>query len=537
MKITRRDLLRHTATAVGASALPAIVQAQDEEGPTQLHGVQVEPFADPLPVPRTLNPSSEKNGADYYRIAITEFKQKSHRDLPPTTVWGYSGASPGPTIKATQNRAVKIDWINQLPRTHRLAIDRNICGAEAGVPEVRTVVHLHGGHVSAENDGYPDQWVVPGRFQKTIYPNRQPAATLWYHDHTMGITRLNAMMGLAGFYLIADAAEKALALPTGEFDVPLSIQDRIIDTKGQIAYPVGPNADSPWIPEFFGTQNLVNGVISPYLEVEPRLYRFRFLNSSNARVYSLSMTPGQMFFQIGSDGGLLCETIPRKQLLMAPAERLDVLVDFRGREGRSITIFNDAPAPFPSGSGPIPRLVMQFRVKFSRSSTTTEKIPTKLVSVPTIPESKSIKTRTLVLQEHMTDDGQSHGMLLDGHKFMDPVTEDPINGTTEIWELVNTTVDAHPIHLHAVHFQILDRRGFVTRKQDGKNHIVVSSSGMKPKNDERGWKDTVICPPGLATRIIVPFRGEPGLYVWHCHTLEHEDNEMMRPYVLRPSKA
>jgi spore coat protein A len=129
---------------------------------------------------------------------MSEFRQKVHRDLPPTIVWGFEGTTPGPLISAQRGRGVAIDWLNRLPQKHRLVIDHTLDGAGADVPEVRTTIHLHGGHVSAANDGYPDDWITPGKQQRTVYPNRQLGATLWYHDHSMGVTRLNAMMGLPG---------------------------------------------------------------------------------------------------------------------------------------------------------------------------------------------------------------------------------------------------------------------------------------------------------------------------------------------------
>ena len=388
--------------------------------------------------------------------------------------------------------------------------------------------------MSAKNDGYPEDWITPGQKQQTVYPNRQVGATLWYHDHAMGITRLNAMMGLAGFYLLRDPEEEHLGLPSGRHDIPLMLQDRILDARGQIAYPVAETADAPWMPEFFGTHIMVNGRVSPYLDVEPRKYRFRFLNASNARMLQLSMQPEQQFIQIGSDGGLLPEPAVRGELLIAPAERVDVVVDFRGREGRRINLVNHAPAPYPSGGGPVPGLAMHFRVgRPLGGGVDASRIPETLASVPRLQEAMAVKTRRLQLVEVMPQNGQPHRVLLDGRRFMDPITEDPVNGSIEIWEFLNTTMDAHPIHLHAVHFQLLDRRPFDIRRQQRTSEVVLTGRAIQPQPEERGLKDTILCPPGQLTRIITPFDGEPGRYVWHCHMLEHEDNEMMRPFLLR----
>jgi spore coat protein A len=350
----------------------------------------------------------------------------------------------------------------------------------------------------------------------------------------MGITRLNAMMGLAGFYLLRDPEEERLGLPSGRWDTPLALQDRILDARGQIIYPVGPTAEAPSVPEFFGTHILVNGRVSPYFDVEPRLYRFRLLNASNSRIFQLSLLPEQWFIQIGTDGGLLPEPVVRGELLLAPGERIEAVIDFRGREGRRITLVNHAPAPYPSGGGPVPGLVMQFRVRRPLSEdVNTGKIPETLVRVPRLQETEAVKTRRLRLIEVMPGNGQPHRVLLDGRRFMDPITEDPANGSVEIWEFVNTTIDTHPIHLHAVHFQLLDRQAFDVRRQQRTSEVVLTGKAIQPAPEERGWKDTILCPPGQVTRIITPFAGEPGRFVWHCHMLEHEDNEMMRPYLLR----
>jgi spore coat protein A len=247
------------------------------------------------------------------------------------------------------------------------------------------------------------------------------------------------------------------------------------------------------------------------------------------------MQPQQAFIQIASDGGLLSGPVERDELLIAPGERIDAILDFRGREGRRINLVNHAPAPFPSGGGPVPGLAMQFRV--NRPLTETEDvytIPEIFPSVSRLQESVAVRTRRLKLVEVMPQADQPHRVLLDGRRFMDPITEDPVNGSVEIWELVNTTLDAHPIHLHATHFQLLDRRPFDVRRLRRTSELVLTQRALRPAPEELGWKDTVLCLPGQVTRIIIPFSGEPGRYVWHCHMLEHEDNEMMRPYLLRP---
>ena len=533
MELTRRRFLKSLAAGATATLCYRRLAAQSDDFATNtLLGVTLEPFVDPLVIP----PIVRLNDAvSRFSLTMSEFQQKLHRDLPPTVVWGFQGIMPGPTIVAERGRAVTIEWLNRLPSHHRLSIDHSLDGSGTDVPDVRTTIHLHGGHVAADNDGYPEDWITPGQGQRFVYPNQQPGATLWYHDHAMGITRLNSMMGLAGFYLLHDPEEDRLGLPSGRYDIPLLLQDRILDTSGQLVYPVGADPEAPWVPEFLGTNILVNGRVSPYLDVEPRLYRFRFLNGCNARVFQLSLRPEQNFIQIGADGGLLPEPAVRPELLLAPSERADALIDFRGREGRRMMLVNHASAPYPSGGGPVPGLVMEFRVGHPiRSDSGKSIIPDTLAPMPRLKESDAVKTRRLRLVEVMSGSGTPpHRVLLDGRRFHDPITEDPKNGSIEIWEFVNTTVDAHPIHLHAVHFQLLDRRAFDRRREQRTGEIVFSRTPMPPAMEEQGWKDTVLCPPAQVTRIIIPFSGEPGRFAWHCHTLEHEDNEMMRPYLLR----
>jgi spore coat protein A len=195
---------------------------------------------------------------------------------------------------------------------------------------------------------------------------------------------------------------------------------------------------------------------------------------------------------------------------------------------------NDAPAPYPSGGTPGSRLVMQFHVRRSLGATAMNwDLPARLADVPRLREDVAVKTRRHLLVERTSADGMLHETLLNDMKFNDPITEDPRNGTVEIWEMVNTTMDAHPIHLHAVHFQLLDRRRFYIKRHKLTSEVVLTGTPFPPSAGESGWKDTILCPPGQMTRIITPFQGEPGRFVWHCHMLEHEDKEMMRPYLLK----
>jgi spore coat protein A len=275
--------------------------------------------------------------------------------------------------------------------------------------------------------------------------------------------------------------------------------------------------DAPWIPEFFGNAHLVNGKILPFLDVEPCMYRFRIVNVSNARFYTLSLANGAQFSQIATDGGLLPKTIQAKTLFLAPAERADIAIDFSQFPGEQIVLQNGAVE------------VMQFRV--ARTPAVLPKsLPAKLRDVAKISESRAVRTRYLTLEENVDVLNAPMIHLLNGARWHEPVTEKPVLGTTEIWAFVNLTEDSHPIHLHLVRFQILDRRPFDDTEYQSARKLRYTGDAVPPSPGEGGWKDTVQAHPKMVTRIIIPFEGFAGRYVWHCHILEHEDNEMMRPY-------
>jgi spore coat protein A len=415
-----------------------------------------------------------------------------------------------------------VEWPNQLPLKHFLPIDHKLMGAEANKPEVRTVVHLHGAKAPAGSDGYPENWYTSGKSAVYHYPNQQDASLLWYHDHAMGINRLNVYAGMMGLFIVRDAAEDALHLPSGKYEIPLVLFDRMLRTDGQLYYPVSQRPESPWVPELFGNLLLVNGKVLPYLDVEARKYRFRFLNAANGRFYTLSFANGKTFHQIGTDQGLMAAPVELKDLTLAPGERADIVVDFSDHKGERIVLRNDV----------LP--MMQIRV--SRESVTDDgMLPKTLRSIERLPESAAVKTRRLTLDEYdnMVDEPMVH--LLNGTRWHQPVTENPVLGTTEIWEFVNTTDDVHPIHLHMVRFQLLDRQSFNVPELIFKKNFVLEGKRYPPASSEMGWKDTIRATPGAVTRIIVPFEGYAGRYVWHCHILEHEDNEMMRPYDILPA--
>ncbi len=596
--ITKNLILMLSGMAILAAAQAGIGFAQ--------------PLLDPMTQPQFVNPLPEPSvlTGTYHHITMTQFEQDLGL-LDPltgaplmTTVWGYNGTYPGPTIEAERGVPIDITWTNDLvdpstgaPLTHFLPVDQTLHWADPfGVGHsmdpyygpVPTVVHLHGGETEPESDGHPDAWFTPGFVIKGEgwmkdtyrYHNEQPPTTLWYHDHALGITRLNVYAGLAGFYLLRDPEfEEDLGLPSGEYEREVVIQDRLFHADGSLAYPsVGINPEHPyWTPEFFGDFIVVNGKVWPYMEVEPRKYRFRLLNGSNARFYDLKLVdfangfPGPAFNQIGTDGGYLAQPVllndpanPNSQsLVIAPGERADIIIDFAGfAAGTQFLMTNKAKSPYPKGASVNPRTtgrVMLFKVVEPTGTDNSQIAAGNTIT----PLSGPVATRLLTLNEVMGANGPL-AMFLDGKMWDGTITETPTLGSTEVWDIVNMTADTHPIHLHLVQFQLISRQKIrvnryikdyallnpvipadVTYNPPIGPYLVGQPS--PPDANETGWKDTFRMNPGEVSRIIVRFApigetevtdypfdatAEPG-YVWHCHILEHEDNEMMRPYKLQ----
>jgi spore coat protein A len=559
-----------------------------------------------------------------------------------TTVWSYGAIDqpatfnyPAFTIEATADRPVRVKWINGLVDDagdylpHPLPVDPTLHWANpsggAGHHErptfgetpgpytgpVPLVTHLHGGHNTEESDGYAEAWYLPaarnippgfaatGPMYDTFkakfadawgqtwetgsaifqYANDQRAATLWFHDHTLGMTRLNVYMGPAGLYLLRGGAADvpagvlpgpapALAdLPgTRYYEIPIAIQDRSFTADGALFYPPSrrdfddfggpyvPHSDIAPIfnPEVFGTAMVVNGRTWPVLAVEPRRYRLRLLNGCNARFLLLKLVtdprarrpaaPALPLTQIGSEGGFLPAPVARETLLLSPAERVDVVVDFAGLPtGAELYLINEGPDE-PFGGG-------QPGIDFPPANPDTTGQVLKLVVVPltapdasvppehlTLPEwtplGPAATTRQVSLNEEdsavLAGVGPREALLgtVDAAgravplEWDDPITETPTVGAVEVWEIHNFTVDAHPIHIHEVQFQVVNREPF-------------GGADRPPEPWESGDKDTVIAYPKEVTRVKARF-DIPGLFVWHCHILEHEDHEMMRPLRVGP---
>jgi spore coat protein A len=489
-----------------------------------LHPERLARFVDPLPIPSVLAPSGSRpdprggrGEVPYYRVSMRAAELRVHRDLPPTPVWSYGGEVPGPTFETRSGQALMVEWANDLPARHFLPIDRTLHGAHADAPEVRAVVHVHGAKAPSESDGYPEDWLVPGSAKIALYPNEQDAATLWYHDHAMGLERLNQYAGLFGLFLVRDAIEDGLGLPDGRREVPLVLCDRLFYADGQLRYPTSSNPASPWVSEVNGDAILVNGKLTPYLDVEPRAYRFRLVNAANSRFFDLSLSNGRPFQLIGADQGLLPAPVEQTRLTLAPGERGDLVVDFGAMSGETIHL----------RTGVVD--LLQIRVA-AGGADKARPLPKVLRRIDRFKEADAVTTRTLTLGEYTDPKAPRMLMLLDDKYWRDPVSERPKLSTVEIWSLMNLTGDSHPIHLHLVRFQVLDRQLFDADEYQTSGAMHLLGPRLPPEPGERGWKDTVRAYPGAITRIAARFEGYAGKYVWHCHVLEHAANEMMRPF-------
>ena len=438
------------------------------------------PFTIPLPIPATLQPTARDETTDYYDLTMRERQVEILPGLK-TAVWGFDGAFPGPTIRAVRGRQAVIRQTNMLPE--------------------EMSVHLHGGHQSADSDGHPNDAIAPGATREYRYPNAQLAATLWYHDHAMLKTAPHIWKGLAGFYLLDDPAEAALNLPSGDYDVPLMIQDRRFNADGSFYYP--PAGSPSALNGFSGDVLLANGAPQPFLAVANRKYRFRLLNGSNAQGYTFALQQGDQtvpLTQIASDGGLLPAPVVRPALTLWQAERAEIVIDFAAFPlGTRLMLKNTAGAPGLD-------TVMRFDVV--RAEAEPSALPAALRPFVPLDPIAATTTRTFY-----TALDQSTGKWTISGNTYDPARIDaqPILGTTEIWQFVNVDTIVHPMHLHHSPVQILDRNGVAPTLASG----------------EVGWKDTVAVQPGETVRVLVQFTGYLGTYVFHCHHLEHEDHDMM----------
>lgn len=594
-RITRRKLLLATGGASALAIAGCASQTDPEEpstddpdgndsdstgdsGPTGHRSPDLEPWVDEVPRPATAEPTGTKDGHPYYEIEMRETEQKLHRDLPATTVWGYDGLVPGPTIEAEQGEPIYVRWKNNLPDEHLLPVDTTIHDdvIPYDIDGVRTVTHLHGGNVDDASDGPARGWFTRDfaetgpNFEKKdyYYANEQPPATLWYHDHALGITRLNVYAGLAGFYLLRSDHERSLDLPSGEYEIPLVFQDRKFNEDGSMYYPTGDDLESDEelpepsiVPQFYGDVSTVNGKAWPRLSVEPRQYRLRMLNGANSRYYRLKLREydeqsgetggdGPAFVQIGTDGGLFSEPVEHDgRLELGSAQRADVLVDFSDYAGETLLVHDDAPAMYRGQSRedaaevePLPE-VMLIDVAESGSAEQTNQLPETLTRMPELSLEEVDNERYLPLLQNSDEYGRTLFLLgsesdQSGHKLTDPATETPTLGDTELWSIPNFTGMSHPMHLHLVHFQVLGRQPAGYDPSEG----IDPDALEPPKPSERGWSDVVSVDPGEVVHVLVHFGEYDGLfndqtgeYMWHCHMIEHEDHDMMRPLNVLPT--
>jgi spore coat protein A len=622
----------------------------------------------------------------HYTIDIGQFINRLHPDLPSaTTLWGFNPlrglgiagavtpAHLGGVVVAQKGVPVQITFRNNLPATHIIPVDTTLLGADQA--RNRASVHLHGGFTPWISDGGPFAWFAPDGTHgpsflnnqvlnpgaalneaEYYYPNDQSARMVWYHDHALGITRINAYAGIASAFVIRDGFEaglRDLGLPdfveNGGREIPIIVQDKtFVPANIGLADPTwsGPTAagslwyahvydprlyklegnregrnatpDPSIVPEFFGDTMLANGTVYPEATIEARRYRFRILNACNARFLNLqlyvddgspdsitldplTLTPtnskGPDFLQIGTEGGflprpvLVPSNVPFREnetlagsLILGPAERADVIVDFNGFAGQKLILYTDADAPFPDGDplndyfpgaprnptitipgfGPNTRQIMRFNVVPATSADQPLNIsPATDLSagndpllVPlgvTVPP-PGVFVRSLTLNETFDEFGRliqllgtnvppvnrGHGF---GRAYPDPATENPSRDDVEVWQIANLTGDTHPIHFHLVNVQIISRQPC---KPSNYNGIPVYTGPARPPDpNEAGWKDTVRMNPEEVTTVIMQFRlptlpfavpASPRTggneYVWHCHILEHEEHDMMRPLVV-----
>jgi spore coat protein A, manganese oxidase len=555
---------------------------------------------------------------------------------------------------------------------------RPFVGAPPSVP------HLHGAEIPSAFDGGPNAWFTadgktgagyqtighPGPGKATYrYANTQEPGTLWFHDHALGMTRTNVYSGLEAFYFIRDASSEPANLPDGPYEIEMAIQDRQFDTHSQLFFPDGsgkdvatsnlngpptnPNVHPFWNPEFIGDVAIVNGAPWPYLNVEPRRYRFRLLDGSNARMYNLTFGTAPVYV-IGSDDAYLNRPVKVDTVFIAPGERYDLIVDFSHLAGQTVTVTNDAMVPYPDGLAPgvdQPGMakIMQFRV--SRAAVHDPscnpalggcKRPDPIARLTdgngqVAPGVTIDRKRQLILKEHAGPGGPLF-VAVNNTKFdglespriaqdfpKDGVSEKPRVGSVELWEIINLTADAHPMHIHLAQWQILNRESFDVDGTQGsgipggyigfddgqgtqipgawpkafgppclsdnpainydpvndpfnrcpgagppRHYNVPNADGAiggnpaisrfllhdatPPAPEESGWKDMAKAYPGQVLRLLVrwtptstpvtPHKSLAGVnlypfdptdgpgYVWHCHILDHEDNDMMRPYTV-----
>jgi spore coat protein A len=559
-RISRSRFLQYGAAGGAALLFPArIPLARGEASPP------LPKFMEPLPLPGAGIVVAAPSGSNRYSFTQREITRQLHPYLPPTPLWAYDDGSGlggqagsfGMAVVAQSGTPLTVSFTHALPATYPdwIPVDTRLTPLGN---QVRLMTHLHGGFVAGSSDGNPavtPNGFGPGQTQTVFYTNQlpqMPASLLWFHDHGLGATRLNVFAGLAAGYIVRDqydtgAEPNPIGIPGGAYEIPLVIQDRSFNRDGTFLYPTSDIEGATWIGEYFGDTMLVNGKVWPFLRVEPRIYRLRILNGCNARILSLDIG-GVTFWQIGAEGGMWDCPVRVDKLVLAPAERADVLVDFSGVAGQTLLLRNNKPRPPVSTPAPALPTIMQLQV----GTTVTQPGPTTIpASLPgraaNLPS--PVATRYITLNEIDVDE-PTWFLNLDGVHFDEgPVTETPKVGAVEDWVYVNLTADTHPMHTHLVTFQVVGRTPFDAAAYEEANEGAHGVTGgidptpfatgpmQPPAPEERGFKDTVKANPGFFTTIRAKYELPTGVtppqsYVYHCHIVEHEDNDMMRPFTV-----
>ena len=575
-----RDISRRTLLTSGLGSLAAVTaftspttgraRAALLGDPRTFPSPELTSYVDELTVPPVVR------GA--HTMVIGPSSHRFHRALNPAATWSYGGTEYfGPTIEAHSGEASQLTFHNTLGR-HLFAadVDPTLEGASEDTrvrPPVS--VHLHGAVTPPDMDGHPEDVFLPGTSKTYQHENRQQAANLWYHDHGMGVTRLNVYAGLAGMYLLRDQfdtgdAANAWNLPSGEFEIPLILADRRFHDDGSLNYrTLTTIPQGHWDGGQIGDRLTVNGTVSPYYHVASGLYRFRVLNASNFRGYNLFFSNRMPFWVIGNDGGLLDEPALTTSVRVTSGERTDLIVDFSGlRRGDHVDLTNDqeeATLITLATGAQVLRDVVRFIGTGAHAHAT--RPPECLRGSAGQPQVLPVlatpaRTRVVTLtQDLKLNRWPPTGMSLNNLCYSDDPIAMPRQGTTELWEIVNSTMEIHPVHLHLVNMRLVNRQAFDVVGYLAANPRPTMGTAWTPSPDkfltgppqaphpwESGPKDTVACPENMVTRILVrfPTADELGFdpdakfrsahemelqgYVWHCHILEHEDNEMMRPY-------
>jgi spore coat protein A, manganese oxidase len=562
--MTRRRFLQYGGGLGAALLVPGATRLRAAHAAS---GGKLSKYVQRLPVPGDGIVVATPSGPNRYSFTQTEIARQLHPHLPPTPLWAYDDGSGlagqsgsfGMAVVARSGTPLEVTYTHDLPETYPdwLPVDTRLTPLGN---EVRLMTHLHGGFVAAESDGNPavtPDGFGPGDTQSVFYTNQlpqMPASLLWFHDHGLGTTRLNVFAGLAAAYILRDEFDTGsepnpIGIPGGAYEVPLVIQDRQFNPDGTFLYPTTDIEGATWIGEYFGDTMLVNGKVWPFLDVEPRMYRLRILNGCNARILSLDVG-GPNLWQIGAEGGMWDVPVPVDRLVLAPAERADVLVDFSTFSGQTLVLKNRNPSKPVVTPAPSLTQVMQIRVGNTVSQPGPSSVPSSLPG-RAADLHNPVNTRYITLNEIDIDEATWFLNLNGVHFDEGPTTETPKVGTVEDWVYVNLTGDTHPMHMHLVTFQVVGRTPFDAEAYEEGNEGPHGVPGgidpspfatgpmLPPAPEERGFKDTVKVNPGYFTTIRAKFElpaavTAPQDYVHHCHIVEHEDNDMMRPFTVTP---